>query len=306
MTYRLVFMGTPDFAVPALQAVHQAGHDIAAVYSQPPRPAGRGKAERPSPVHAAAQEIGLPVHTPKSLKRAEAQQILASHSADVGIVVAYGLILPQAVLDIPLLGFFNIHGSLLPRWRGAAPIQRAIEAGDDETGITIMQMDAGLDTGDMCLKDVVAITDLTTAQQLHDQLAERGAAMIVRALEALEAGTLTKTPQGDGATYANKIDKAEAALDFGALGADAMQRKIHALSPFPGGFTKLNGKRLKLLQVEAIDAAGAPGSVLDDQLTIACKTGAIRPLRLQLEGKGAMDLGDFLRGQTVRAGTHLG
>ncbi|MEM7571136.1 MAG: methionyl-tRNA formyltransferase, partial [Pseudomonadota bacterium] len=185
-------------------------------------------------------------------------------------------------------------------------LQRAIEAGDEETGITIMQMDAGLDTGDMCLKDHVPITDLTTAQQLHDQLAALGATMMVRALEALEEGTLQREPQPEGATYARKIEKAEAALDFAALEAPAMQRKIHALSPFPGGFTKWNNKRLKLLQVEALEASGKPGTVLDENLTIACQAGSIRPLRLQMEGKGAMDLSDFLRGQTVRAGTVLG
>lgn len=303
MSVRVVFMGTPDFAVPALKAIHAAGHDIAAVYTQPPRPAGRGKAERPSPVHVAAQVLGLPVETPKSLKAEEAQRGLRSFGCDVGVVVAYGLILPQAVLDSPAQGFFNIHGSLLPRWRGAAPIQRAIEAGDTSTGITIMQMDAGLDTGDMCLMEEMPITDLTTAQDVHDALADMGAALMVDALAKLEEGTLTRTPQTGEATYANKIDKAEAKLDFAALQAGAMQRKIHALSPFPGAFAMLGKKRLKLLQVEQVSAGGLPGTVLDDALTIACQAGAIRPITVQLEGKGALPIDAFLRGQNVPPGT---
>ncbi|MEM7569998.1 MAG: methionyl-tRNA formyltransferase [Pseudomonadota bacterium] len=292
--------------MPALQAIVDAGHEVVAAYSQPPRPAGRGKAERPSPVHLAAAQLGIPVFTPKSLKNEDAQHQMRSHGADVAVVVAYGLILPQAVLDLLPHGFFNIHGSLLPRWRGAAPIQRAIEAGDTQSGITIMHMDAGLDTGDMCLTSAVPITDLTTAQMLHDALAPLGASLMVDALAQLEAGTLPRTPQPEGATYAHKIDKSEAALDFAALPAAQMQRKIHALSPFPGGFTMLGGKRLKLLQVEARDQSGPPGTILDDQLSIACQTGSIRPLRLQLEGKGAMDAADFLRGQSIAVGSQLG
>ncbi|MEM9289270.1 MAG: methionyl-tRNA formyltransferase [Pseudomonadota bacterium] len=306
MSFRVLFMGTPDFAVPALKAVHAAGHEILAVYTQPPRPAGRGKAERKSPVHVCAEALGLAVQTPKSLKNEEAQSRLRALGADLGIVVAYGLILPQTVLDMASHGFFNIHGSLLPRWRGAAPIQRAIEAGDTETGITIMQMEAGLDTGPMALKSAVPITSETTAQTLHDALAPLGAALMVEALEKLAEGSLVLEPQPeDGATYAAKIDKAEAALDFAALDAQAMQRKIHALSPFPGAFTWLGAKRLKLLQVTTTDQTGAPGKILDNQLTIACQAGAIRPVRVQLEGKAAMDVADFLRGQSIPVGDRL-
>ncbi len=307
---RVVFMGTPEFSVPALQAI-ASRHEVAAVYSQPPRQAGRGQKPRPGPVHAFAERAGFPVHTPQSLKKPDAQDIFAAHAADVAVVAAYGLILPQAVLDAPKFGCLNIHASLLPRWRGAAPIQRAIMAGDTETGVTIMQMDAGLDTGDMLLAERAAIDDTTTAGDLHDRLAELGCKLIVDALAAVEAADISPQPQPEaGVTYADKIAKSEAHLDFNAPAADVL-RRVHGLSPYPGAFVLLGGKRLKLLNVDMIkrDAAQTdipPGTILDDQLTLMCAKGALRPSRVQLEGKAPMETADFLRGFELPIGTTVG
>lgn len=301
---RVIFMGTPEFAVTALAAL-RAHHEIIAVYTQPPRPAGRGQRLRPTPVAAYAETQGLPVFTPKSLKGAEAQAAFAAHKADVAVVAAYGLILPQAVLDAPKHGCLNIHASLLPRWRGAAPIQRAIMAGDPVSGVTIMQMDAGLDTGAMLLARETPITADTTAQTLHDSLAILGADLIVAALEGLAAGTLTATPQpADGVTYAAKIDKAEAHIDFTQDAHDVL-RRIHGLSPFPGAWCAHGAERLKVLAAEQVSGTGAPGTALDDTLTIACGSGAVRFVTVQRAGKGPATAEAFLRGYALPKGSVL-
>ncbi len=301
---RVVFMGTPEFSVPVLDALVQAGHEIAAVYCQPPRPAGRGKKERLTPVHARAVELGFTVRHPVSLKGEDAQAEFAALKADVAVVVAYGLILPQAVLDAPEMGCLNIHASLLPRWRGAAPIHRAILSGDTETGICIMQMEAGLDTGPVLLRQTTPITANDTTADLHDRLSHMGAALIVKALADLP--DLTPQIQSeDGVTYAAKIDKAEAAIDW-RKPAIEIDRQIRGLSPFPGAWTILNGKRLKLLRSVVSDNAGAPGHVLDDALTVACGTGAVRITQLQREGKGVQDAESYLRGQPLAAGAVMG
>ena len=297
---RLVFMGTPNFAVETLKALDHAGHEIACVYSQPPRPAGRGMAERPSPVHAFAAARGIEVRTPTSLKSADEQARFAALNADAAIVVAYGLLLPKPVLDAPQLGCFNVHASLLPRWRGAAPIQRAIMSGDHDSGVTIMRMEEGLDTGPMCKVGRLAITPTTTAQSLHDALASLGAQLMI---EVLAQEKIACTPQPpEGVTYARKIDKAEARIDF-AKGADAVRNHIHGLSPFPGAWFEVKGTRIKVLLCEVVDGKGTPGTFIDDALTIACGSGAIRLLKLQREGKGAMEATDFLRGFHIGAGT---
>ncbi len=297
---RLVFMGTPDFAVATLKAVINAGHDIACVYSQPPRPAGRGLAERPSPVHAFASAQGIEVRTPVSLKSAEEQTPFAALNADAAVVVAYGLLLPKAILDAPKLGCFNVHASLLPRWRGAAPIQRAIMAGDAETGVTIMRMEEGLDTGPMCKVVKLPITPATTAQSLHDALSRIGAAAMA---EVLAQSNIACTPQpAEGVTYAKKIDKAETKIDF-TRPAGAVRNHIHGLSPFPGAWFQVNGTRIKVLYCEAVAGQGTAGTFLDDRLTIACGAGALRLLKLQREGKGAMEADDFLRGFAIPRGT---
>lgn len=313
---RLIFMGTPDFSVPILEALH-AHHFVAAVYTQPPRSAGRGQKARPSAVAVKATSLGLPVFSPKSLKRDDVQRQFRDHAADSAVVAAYGLILPQAVLDAPRLGCLNVHASLLPRWRGAAPIQRAVMAGDTESGITIMQMDAGLDTGAMLLKNAVPVDHRTTAGSLHDALAGLGAKLIVEALSGVEAGHLLAAPQPEeGVTYADKIDKAEALIDFNRPAHEVLCH-IHGLSPFPGAHLELDGKRLKLLSAELIideDESRAasspgttlPGTILDDQFTIACAKGAIRPLRLQRAGKSSTDAPAFLRGFELRPGTRVG
>lgn len=305
---RIVFMGTPDFSVPALRCL-AAAHEVVCVYTQPPRPAGRGKQPRPSPVQAAAEDLGIEVRSPIGFRKdVQAVADFAALHADVAVVVAYGLILPPDVLAAPRLGCVNIHASLLPRWRGAAPIQRAIMAGDAETGVTIMQMDEGLDTGGMLAKRTLPITDETTAATLHDDLSAMGAEMIGPALEALAAGTAIPEPQPeDGVTYAAKITKAEAAVDFARPARDVL-RHIHGLSPFPGAFVMLEGKRVKLLTAEVAPgrAGAAPGTVIDDGFAIACADGgAIRPLRLQREGRGAVDLAAFLNGSAVAPGTGL-
>ncbi|MGE4327471.1 MAG: methionyl-tRNA formyltransferase [Pseudodonghicola sp.] len=300
---RIIFMGTPDFSVPVLDALVEAGHEIAAVYCQPPRPAGRGKKDRPSPVQARAEALGLTVRHPTSLKTPEAQAEFAALKADIAVVVAYGLILPQAVLDAPAKGCLNIHASLLPRWRGAAPIHRAIMAGDAETGVCIMQMEAGLDTGPVLLREAAPIGAEETTEQLHDRLSAMGAALIVTALARLD--DLKPEPQPDeGVTYATKIDKAEAKIDW-SLPAVEVDRKIRGLSPFPGAWCEVEGERLKLLASRLASGGGAPGAVLDDALTVACGEGAIQLTRLQRAGKGAQDTETFLRGRPVPKGTRL-
>lgn len=301
---RVVFMGTPDFAVPALEALVAAGHEIAAVYSQPPRPAGRGQKDRPSPVQARAEALGLPVRTPRSLRDPEAQADFAALRPDAAVVVAYGLILPQAVLDAPARGCLNIHASLLPRWRGAAPIHRAVIAGDAETGVSIMQMEAGLDTGPVLLREATPIGPEDTTGTLHDRLAEIGARLVVAALARLDS--LASEPQPEaGASYAAKIDKAEAEVDW-ARPAPEIDRQIRGLSPFPGAWTLVRGQRVKLLASRQAQGQGAPGTVLDAALTVACGTGALRLTRLQRAGRGAQGTEEFLRGFPVEPGETLG
>ena len=299
---RVVFMGTPEFAVTALNQL-RTRHEIVAVYTQPPRPAGRGQQERPSPVQAHCEIRGLTVHSPASLKTPEVQAAFAALKADVAVVAAYGLILPQAILAAPRLGCINIHASLLPRWRGAAPIQRAIMAGDTVTGVTIMQMDAGLDTGAMLLKGEVPIADETTAGALHDILAQMGGSLILEALDGLARGTLPATPQpGAGVVMAAKIDKSEAHIDFNRP-ARSVLRHIHGLSPFPGAWFSHAGERIKVLKAQTADTSaqrlGAPGTLLDDRLAVACADGAVRLNLVQRAGKGPMSAEVFLRGYAL-------
>ena len=298
---RIVFMGTPEFSVDALDALHDAGHEVVCVYTQPPRPAGRGKKDRPSPVQARAEALGLLVRHPVSLRNDAAQQAFAALHADLAVVVAYGLILPQAVLDAPRLGCRNIHASLLPRWRGAAPIHRAIMAGDAETGVCIMQMEASLDTGPVLSRASTPIGRTETTADLHDRLAKMGAEQIVQTLEQLES--LSPEPQPwDGVTYANKIAKSEALIDW-ARPATEVDRLIRGLSVFPGAWFDLAGVRIKVLGSTLADGSGAPGTVLDDALTVACGAGAVRLTRLQRAGKGAQDADAFLRGNPLPPGT---
>jgi methionyl-tRNA formyltransferase len=300
---RIVFMGTPDFSVPVLDALVEAGHEIAAVYCQPPRPAGRGRKDRPSPVQARAEALGLEVRHPPSLRDDATQAEFKALDADIAVVVAYGLILPQAVLEAPRHGCLNIHASLLPRWRGAAPIHRAIMAGDERTGVCIMQMEAGLDTGPVLLRAETPIGAGETTAELHDRLSGIGAALIVQALEQLDK--LSPEPQpAAGVTYADKIDKAEARIDWTRPAAE-VDRQIRGLSPFPGAWTEIAGQRVKLLNARLAEGAGAPGQVLDESLTVACGTGAVSILRLQRAGKGAQDARTFLRGCPVPKGTQL-
>ncbi|WP_128254735.1 methionyl-tRNA formyltransferase [Falsirhodobacter deserti] len=287
---KIIFMGTPDFSVPALEALHRA-HEVVCVYTQPPRPAGRGKKDRPTPVHARALELGLPVRHPERLKAPEDQAAFADLGADVAVVVAYGLILPQPVLDAPRLGCLNIHASLLPRWRGAAPVHRAILAGDTETGICIMQMEAGLDTGPVILREATPITAEDTTASLHDRLSRMGAGAVLRALE----GNFAATPQPeDGVTYAAKIDKAEARIDWKRPAAD-VDRQIRALSPFPGAWCMAGEERLKLLHSRVVTGEGAPGEVLGP-LTVACGNGAVQITMAQREGRRAVPAEELLRG----------
>jgi len=305
MTFRIAFMGTPDFALPALSALAEAGHDIACVYTQPPRPAGRGKRARISVVHAYAMLNRIPVRHPESLRDPEEQDEFAALDLDLAVVVAYGLILPKPALEAPRYGCFNIHASLLPRWRGAAPIQRAILAGDEETGVTIMRMDEGLDTGPMLLQERVPIGADTDSAELHETLALLGGRMIVEALDRLEAGQLAETPQPDeGVTYAAKIDKAETRIDW-SLPADELVRRVNAFSPYPGAWFQLDGERVRVLSAEAKNGDGAPGTVLDGRLTVACGRGALRLLGVQPAGKTAMAAESFLRGRSVPRGTIL-
>ena len=295
-------MGTPDFAVPALRALHEAGHEVVCVYTQPPRPAGRGKKLMPSPVQLEAERLGVPVRSPVSLRNPEAQAEFAALGADVAVVAAYGLILPQPVLDAPVHGCLNIHASLLPRWRGAAPIHRAVMAGDAETGVTIMQMEAGLDTGPMLHKVTVPVGRKTTGE-LFDELGDVGAAAMVEVLADLAA--FPPEAQDDSAAiYAPKIDKAEAKIEW-AKDAAVIERLVRGLAPFPGAWFELDSERVKLLLAEVVDASGAPGTVLDEDLTIACGSGAIRPLKLQRAGKPVLDRAEFLRGRPVAKGTIL-
>ena len=307
MPLRLIFMGTPDFSVPTLLELVAHGHEIAAVYTRAPKPGGRrGLQLQRTPVEEAARKLGVPVLTPKTLKTPEALDEFRAFEADAAVVVAYGMILPQVILDAPKLGCFNLHASLLPRWRGAAPINRAIMAGDAETGVMVMKMDVGLDTGDVAMAERLAISDNMTAADLHDRLARLGADLMVRAMAALGRGGLQLTKQNEeGVTYAAKIDKAEARIDW-TKPARAVLRHIHGLSPFPGAWAELAGvsdnARVKVLRCELAKGTGAPGEVLDDQLTIACGEGAIRILELQREGKARMQAADFLRGVPVKAG----
>ena len=304
---RIAFMGTPPFAVPTLAALHAAGHEIACIYTQPPRPAQRGKKLQQSAVHVWADEHGLPVRTPKSLRNEEAQAEFAALDLDIAVVAAYGLILPQTILDAPREGCLNVHGSILPRWRGAAPVQRAILAGDAETGVTIMQMDVGLDTGAMRLVETTPVAG-KTAGLLTDELAEMGALMMVKVLSDLHA--FPPVPQPDeGVTYAAKIDKSEARLDF-LTSAVQVERQIRAFNPMPGAFFELGGERYKILAAEVVHpgetvAGAAPGVTLDDALTIACNPGAIRATRVQRAGKPAMDAAELLRGRAIPMGTRL-
>lgn len=304
---RIAFMGTPPFAVPTLAALHAAGHQIVAVYTQPPRPAQRGKKVQQSAVHNWAEDHSLPICTPKSLKSPEAQAEFAALDLDVAVVAAYGLILPQAILSAPREGCLNVHGSILPRWRGAAPVQRAILSGDGETGVTIMQMDAGLDTGAMRLVGRTGVDD-KTAGELTDELAAMGAALMVKALSDLHA-FLPEAQPDDGVTYAAKIDKSEARLDF-LTSAVQVERQVRAFNPMPGAFFELDGERYKLLAAEVVHptnsiAGATPGVTTDDALTIACNPGAIRATRVQRAGKPAMDAAELLRGRAIPKGTRL-
>jgi methionyl-tRNA formyltransferase len=310
MSLRIIFMGTPEFSVATLQSLKQAGHEIVAVYTQPPRPGGRrGLDLVKSPVHQAAELLGLPVLTPVNFKAEDDREAFRTLQADVAVVVAYGLLLPEAILSGTRLGCYNGHASLLPRWRGAAPIQRAIMAGDDKTGMMIMKMDKGLDTGPVALVREVEIGPSTTAGELHDRLMLVGARAMVEAMEKLEANELTLTPQpDDGVVYAAKIDKGETRIDFAAP-ASAVHNHIRGLSPFPGAWleAEIGGKpeRIKVLASELADGAGEPGTLLDERLTVACGNGAVRLLRLQRAGGKALAAEDFLRGTPMPQGTRL-
>ena len=298
---RIIFMGSPDFAVPTLDALVAARHEVVAVYTQPPRPAGRGKSERATAVEVRARELGIAVRSPRSLRDADEQAAFAALGADVAVVAAYGLILPHAILDAPRHGCLNVHGSLLPRWRGAAPVQRAIMAGDAVTGVTIMVMNAGLDTGPMLLRREIMVADKNTAQ-VTDELARIGAALMV---EALVRENFDGLPQPEeGGTYAAKITKNEARIDWNRP-ASEIARQVQGLAPFPGAWFEVAGERIKLLGAEAIAAQGITGHVIDDELTIACGEGAIRPILLQRAGKSPMPRDELLRGFAIPEGTRL-
>mgnify|MGYP001792627064 FL=1 len=301
---RIVFMGTPDFSVPVLEALVEAGHQVVCVYCQPPRPAGRGKMDRASPVQQRAESLGLEVRHPVSLRKPEPQADFAALNADIAVVVAYGLILPQIILDAPKRGCLNIHASLLPRWRGAAPIHRAIMAGDDETGVCIMQMETGLDTGPVLMRQATPIGHGETTADLHDRLSRMGAALIVEALEKLD--DLTPQVQSKtGVTYAKKIDKSEARIDW-TRPAPHVDRQIRGLSPFPGAWFELEGVRVKVLGSRLADGAGPAGQVIGEKLSVACGSdGAVQLTHLQRAGKGAQKAEVFLRGMPMRLGTQL-
>jgi len=305
MPLRLVFMGTPDFAVPTLVELVGRGDEVAAVYTRAPKPAGRGMDLQPTPIEREARRFGILVHTPKTLRTAEAEEQFRAHQADVAVVVAYGLILPKPILAVPRLGCFNLHASALPRWRGAAPINRAIMAGDTETAVMVMRMEEGLDTGPVATAERVTIDPDMTAGELHDRLAPLGADLMARALAALEKDALVLTPQPDaGVTYAAKIDKTETRIDWARP-----WRQVHdhcrGLSPFPGAWCEIGGARVKVLRTTRADSTGAPGTVLDDKLTVACGDGAVRILGLQPAGKRAMTADEYLRGTRVAPGTVL-
>jgi len=309
MPLRLIFMGTPDFAVPPLIEIVGAGHEVVAVYSRAPKPAGRGMDLQDTPVAREAKRLGLPVLTPKTLRTAEAQAEFAAFDADAAVVVAYGLILPKPILEAVPLGCFNLHASLLPRWRGAAPINRAVMAGDAESGVTVMKMDEGLDTGGMAMIERIPIGPDMTAGELHDGLAAIGGDLMHRALGALERGLLQVTPQPDaGVTYAEKIDKSESRIDWSRPAQD-VHNHIRGLSPFPGAWFEMPGEkapvRVKVLRSTRAEGSGAPGTALDDNLTIACGSGAIRILDLQRAGKQPMNADEFLRGTRLSRGTQL-
>ncbi|KHL26201.1 methionyl-tRNA formyltransferase [Croceibacterium mercuriale] len=299
---RITFMGTPDFALPTLDALVEAGHDVVAAYTQPPRPAGRGKAPRPSPVQLRAETLGIPVHSPKSLRNPEAQADFAALQPEVAVVVAYGLILPRPILDVPALGCINVHGSLLPRWRGAAPIQRAILAGDPVTGITIMRMAEGLDTGPMLATARVPVEDKTSGA-LFAELAEVGAHLLVEVL-ADHQHWRPEDQDELGANYAAKIDKAETRLDW-TKPAELLEREVRAFAPVPGAWFELDGERIKVLGAHVVASNAAPGTVVDDQLTVACGEAALRPAIVQRAGRPAMPAADFLRGRSIPQGTVL-
>ena len=307
---RIVFMGTPDFAVPTLGEIVGAGHEVVAVYSQPPRRSGRGMETRPSAVHTFAEAHGLTVLTPDTMRDPAAEQAFAGHDADVAVVVAYGQILPVAVLEAPRHGCLNLHASLLPRWRGAAPIQRAIMAGDEATGVCVMRIAEGLDTGPVCLSERVPIGEDVTAGELHDELAGVGGSLMARALSALSRDALECTPQAeDGITYARKIDKAEARIDW-TRPAQEVHDHIRGLSPFPGAWFEMDPDgtpvRVKVVRSALAAGEGAPGTVLDEAPTIACGTGAVRLVQVQRAGKAAMEAGEFLRGNPIALGARLG
>jgi len=307
---RIVFMGTPAFAVPTLSELVGQGHEVVAVYTRAPARSGRGMAEAPSPVHALASRLGVPVHHPATLKGDAAAEAMRAHGADLGIVVAYGVILPQAILDAPALGCVNLHASLLPRWRGAAPIQRAVMAGDPEAGVAVMRMEAGLDTGPVGMEERIRLAPDMTAGDLHDRLAPIGADLMGRAVGALERGTLQFRPQPDaGVTYARKIDKAEARIDWSRPAAEVL-RHVMGLSPFPGAFFEADlghgVERVKVLRARLAEGAGPAGMVLDAALTVACREGAVVPTQLQRAGKGLVTVAEFLRGRPVPAGQRLG
>jgi methionyl-tRNA formyltransferase len=307
---RIVFMGTPEFSVPALSEIVAAGHEVEAVYTQPPRPAGRGMSEKRSPVHVFAEASGLPVLTPASLKGADVQAAFAAHAADVAVVIAYGLLLPKAILDAPRHGCLNLHGSALPRWRGAAPIQRAVMAGDAETAAMVMRMDEGLDTGPICLAESIAIGSDMTAGELHDRMALVGAGLVVKALAALERGSMDCRPQSDiGVAYAHKIGNDEARIDFNRP-AREVHNQIRGLSPAPGAWFRVTGgsgttERIKVLRAVLAKGSGAPGTVLDDVLTIACGEDAVQLLQVQRAGKRPMTAAELLRGFVLPAGARV-
>jgi len=309
MPLRLIFMGTPEFAVPTLLELVAHGHEIAAVYTRAAKPAGRGMRLQPTPVEVEARRLGIPLLSPTTLKTQEALERFRAHNADAAVVVAYGMILPQAILDAPKYGCFNLHASLLPRWRGAAPINRAVMAGDPETGVMVMKMDAGLDTGDVAMAERLAITDAMTAADVHDALARLGGDLMARAMGALERGKLQLTKQSaEGVTYAAKIEKAEARIDWNRPAREVL-RHIHALSPFPGAWCEMaierEQVRVKILRCAITDGSGAPGEVLDDHLAVACREGAIRILELQRAGKQPMKAEDFLRGTPLKPPARL-
>jgi methionyl-tRNA formyltransferase len=306
MSLRIVFMGTPDFAVPTLIEIVGSGHEVVAVYTRAPKPAGRrGMDLTPSPIEREARRFALPVLTPATLRTADAEGIVRGHGADVAVVVAYGLMLPKPILEVFALGAFNLHASLLPRWRGAAPIHRAIMAGDAETGVMVMRMEEGLDTGPVAMAERVPIGSDATTGDLHDRLARLGADLMVRALGALERDSLTLTPQAQaGVTYAGKIDKGETRIEW-AQPWQQVHNHIRGLSPFPGAWFEHEGARIKVLRTTRGEGSGAPGTMLDDTLTIACAEGAVRILELQRAGRQAMKAEEFLRGADIAAGTRF-